>query len=180
MNLKAKLYLNFFIFIAVDALILFAIFFWVIPSLEKLSYRCLKAQSDAKLAQMELGLSSGIKDAAGNFEPLVKKIDNMFVIQGTPSAFFGFLENLAKKYDLSISIFPRNDLKKYADDVWDYSGLQVDLIGESSKIWKFTEELEDSPYLIVIHDIGVSRFFGSQSKLSQAKASISLKAYTKP
>ena len=180
MNLKAKLYLNCFIFIAVDALLLFALFFWVIPSLEKLSYRCLGAQSDAELAQRELGLSSGIKDAAGNFEPLVKKVDNMFVVQDAPSVFFGFLENLAKKYDLSISIFPKNDLKKYADDSWDYSGIQIDLIGESSKIWKFTEELEDSPYLIAIQDIKISRFFGSQSKLSQAKASISLKAYTKP
>jgi len=112
-------------------------------------------------------------------QQFLREVNKLFIDSEIPLEFVNFLENTSKECQLVMDILPNFETKKEKDS-WSYSVFQLASTGSFSNFLKFLEKLENSPYLINIQDINISRL-GSQGEDNQAnvKASFSIKVFIK-
>lgn len=112
-------------------------------------------------------------------QPFLKEIDNLFVDSEAPIEFIGFLENTSKESQLKIEILPTSD-KKTEKDSWSYLTFQITSTGSFPNFLKFLEKLENSPYLVEIQNISISKLIGAQDAVSDnVRANFSVKVFVK-
>lgn len=113
-----------------------------------------------KNKQVELILKTeNIKEFQKNYkdyQPNLKKIDNLFINSAEPINFIEFLEKEAANSRLSIKITP-SAKKEKEEDPWPSMNFQLTLTGSFSNFLKFLEKLESSPYLIEVLNLNINK-----------------------
>ncbi|MBM3257652.1 MAG: hypothetical protein FJZ05_00315 [Candidatus Nealsonbacteria bacterium] len=112
-------------------------------------------------------------------QQFIQEVNKLFIDSEVPLEFVNFLENTSKKCQLIIDILPNFETKR-ENDSWPYSVFQLVSSGSFSDFLNFLEKLENSPYLIDIQNINISRL-GSQGEGGQSyvKASFAIKVFIK-
>jgi Tfp pilus assembly protein PilO len=113
-----------------------------------------------KNKQAELILKTeNIKEFQKNYkdyQPNLKRIDNLFVNSAEPINFIEFLEREAANSRLSIEIAPFPP-PKIKEDLWSSMNFQLKISGAFSDFLKFLEKLESSPYLIEVLNLNINK-----------------------
>ena len=107
----------------------------------------------------------------------IQEVNKLFIDAEVPLEFVNFLENTSQECQLIIDILPNFETKKEKDS-WSYSNFQLVSSGSFSNFLKFLEKMENSPYLIDVQNINISRL-GSQGEEGQAnvKDSFAIKVF---
>lgn len=177
--IKNKTNLLFSILALLYVVVLFFTFYYLLPGVKKYSDICIRTQNNIATSRDILSQSSVIKNSYVKIQNDIQKANNLFADKEAPLVFIGFLEGLAKETHLNIEIYPANSEGKYVFEPSEHFGLQPVLTGQSSDIKKFIEKIENSPYLISIQDLNIARVINADSKMSEAKAIITLRVYAK-
>lgn len=130
-----------------------------------------------KNKQAELILKTeNIKEFQKNYkdyQPNLKKIDNLFINSAEPINFIEFLEREAANSRLSIEIAP-SPSPKIKEDLWPSMNFQLKMSGSFSDFLKFLEKLESSPYLIEVLNLNINK--PAEEKLV---SNLSIKVYVR-
>ncbi len=116
----------------------------------------------------------------------LEKINRLFISAEMPINFITFLENNAAEEQLTINISPAGFQKAGADS-WSSLAFQVNLTGNSASSLRFIEKLENSPYLVEITNLNLSRSsalpvspeIAFSVEASPVSASLSLRVFAK-
>lgn len=97
------------------------------------------------------------------YEQNIQKINQVFVSEEAPVEFIGFIEKLANKYGLEI-FFPsvRDVSEKNRNRI--ITSFQTTLTGDYPFVLNFLKKLEQSPWLIKIEQVDMSRV-GEKTKI---------------
>ncbi len=117
-------------------------------------------------------------------KPNLEKIDKLFINPKVPVEFINFLETTAENYEIpvKISLVPS---KKIEGDLWPSISFQISSTTSFSKISRFLDKLESSPYLIEIQNLNVRKLTGKELKpeeetsLGSVEVNFLIKVYTK-
>lgn len=89
-------------------------------------------------------------------EEILDKAQDLFVDPQVPVDFIRFLENTAENCSLDVGISPTTS-GKFGNDYWQSLIFQISSRGSFPNFLRFLEKLENSPYLIEIQSLNISR-----------------------
>ena len=91
-----------------------------------------------------------------NLDEILIKIDNLLIDSEVPVEFISFLEETSAECSVISEISP-GTIQKIENDFWPAINFKLDIIASSSNFLKFMEKLENSPYLVSIQKLTMSR-----------------------
>ncbi len=101
------------------------------------------------------------------------KVDSLFINGDVPVAFIRFLESSAQEYSSDIEIIS-GGVQKSREDKWESVVFQLTTSGSFTNLSRFLKKLENSPYLINLQSLNISK-----SAEDSARASLSIKVFAK-
>jgi len=156
------------------------IFFVISPS-----FREIKKNSEALLSEREKMILLAkekenlkeMKEILKTYQAELEKMENLFIDRKIPIEFINFLEKIAKesqaKFEIALMV------EKTIPDPWPSLIFQINLESSFPNFLKFLEKLENSPYLIEIQNLNISRLTqAEQEEPPKIKAIFFLKAFT--
>lgn len=179
MTASKKITITLIIICLLAVLIIIFIIVPLFKSIESSSKEIIVQKQKAALLESE-GLNLKENEALEEVsQQFLQEIRKLFIDSEVPLEFVNFLENTSQECQLSIDILPNFQTKKEVSS-WSYSVFQLVSTGSFPDFLRFLEKLENSPYLIDIQDINISRL-GSQGEGGQTniKASFSIKVFIK-
>lgn len=126
--------------------------------------------------------SISLKENEPSMEPshqFMEEVGKLFIDSEVPLEFINFLEDVSQECQLNTEILPSFE-KNTEKDVWSYSTFQLVSSGYFFNFLKLLEKLENSPYLIDVQNMNISRV-GAQEEggLTNIKASFAIKVFVK-
>jgi uncharacterized protein with PQ loop repeat len=109
-----------------------------------------------------------------SLQEILNKMDALFVRAELPVDFIDFLERTARSCSVDIDISPISSDKK-PNDLWPSIGFQVISSGSFPNLQLFLEKIENSPFLVEIWNLTVSKTSGS----GNVSTLFSLKVFSK-
>jgi hypothetical protein len=109
-----------------------------------------------------------------SLQEILYRIDALFVRAELPVDFIDFLERTARNCSLDIDISPISSDKR-PNDLWPSIGFQVISSGSFPELQLFLEKIENSPFLVEVWNLTVSKTSGSNN----VSALFSLKVFSK-
>ncbi len=91
-----------------------------------------------------------------SLEEFLEKTQGLFVNSSLPIEFINFLETISGRCQVQIEISPPS-AGKIEKDPWPSLTFQISLTGSFSNFLKFLEKLENSPYLVEIQNVNISK-----------------------
>lgn len=134
-------------------IILSLILFFIFPLLLELknsSGKLLSEKNDAAMLIAQSNEIESFKKAYGGYKPNLEKMEKMFIDPKNPVEFIKFLENAA----LASGIKSKISLVSNQENP-DTASFQLFSSDDFSKILRFSEKLENGPYLIQIQNVSI-------------------------
>jgi len=178
MQFQKKIYLLSAVSMAISALF---VIFLALPFFKKIQNNSVEItrQKEKLLSfQQETEAMENFKPRYEKVKKDLAKVDNLLVDSDLPLDFFIFLEKNSSEFSLDMEISSSESGELVLG--WRTSSFQITIDGEYSKFLGFLEKIQNSPYLIQIQTLGVSKFLNSQSKAGSEdiKANLSLRVFT--
>lgn len=92
-----------------------------------------------------------------NYKENFQKIDQLFIDSQNPVEFIKFLEKSARDYDADININLISHLANNKTENNPSIIFLIKLVSDSSSVLKFSEKLENAPYLISIQNLTIKK-----------------------
>ncbi|PJE69432.1 MAG: hypothetical protein COU98_02065 [Candidatus Staskawiczbacteria bacterium CG10_big_fil_rev_8_21_14_0_10_38_10] len=150
------------------------------------SQELVRAKEEPVLLKAQIKELEKFQENHGNYQPNLKKIDNLFIDLNNPISFISFLENTASDCGVLIEIsIPAPSKKEVRTETWPSTNFQISLEGSFPGFSKFFERLELSPYLVNIQNLNIRRLTENELKTEEKyspgdiNASFLIKVYTK-
>jgi hypothetical protein len=180
-SLKNKIYT---ISIVFGLTIIILIIFFVLPSLKEIkenSKDLLLGKNNLAFLEAQVNEIENFKKNYNDYQPNLEKIDQLFVDSKNPVDFIKFLEKTASDFEIEseISLLSLPQGKEQDTVIF-----QIFSKGDFSKILKFSEKLENGPYLIKIQNLTIKK--SEKEKVSkeyspgEVEAIFLIKAFVKP
>jgi hypothetical protein len=172
--LSTKYLLNIVFLLLNLGLAVFA-FFFLFEVVAKDSQNLFEVKKDIVLLEEKKANFNTLKEDYQNHQKEIGEIDRLFIDAEAPIDFIEFLENISVASGLKIKITPGVAVK-IKGDVWPSVNFQISGEGEASEILKFTEKLENGPYLLRISGFNLNK----PEKSEKAEVSLVIRVYTNP
>ena len=180
MNLKNKTILFSVSFLVLFFLLISFLIFPLLRDIKKISSQLFLIERDLSFLENKI---SNLQDFRKEYLQIK---DNLLMFEGSlinkevPIDFINFLEITSQNSQVSIQISSPKPSK-------DFLSLQIVAFGPPKNLFRFLEKIEKSQYLVEIEKINISKLTETELKskefekfsLEDAKASFSLRAYTK-
>jgi Tfp pilus assembly protein PilO len=177
MNLKNKFQISIIAFLAAFILMLVFVVFPLFGDIRDNSREL--AMSRKKFGDLEAEIENieRFKVIYEGLEQFLGKVDNLFVDEEVPVDFITFFESTAQESKIAIDIHPTSEGRSKGDP-WDSLSFQISCRGTFPDFMAFVEKLENSPYLIEMKNIIISKKSAKEATLpGEIEASFTLKAY---
>jgi hypothetical protein len=175
--------------IVLGLVVLVLIFFVIIPifkDIKEAAYNIIEAKKDLVFFEKEVKRAEAFEENYNNLEITPEKIDKFLIDSSVPIEFIDFLENLAKKQNLSIKISPAFSIES-SETSFNSMVFKIETSGNFSEIMKFLGKMESSPYFVLIDKFyiregaGRSNIVGQENTMifGQVFSTIEIKVYAK-
>jgi len=187
MNANKKI-ITFSIVFSLIALLL--ILFGIIPflkSIKEKSASLVEKKKEVYFSSEEQRKLEQIEKAYQDIEPDLEKISNLFVNAEFPVDIIRFWEKTAVDCQVDLKNISPVVLKQAETDPWGVAGFQLYLSGSFSDFLKFTEKIENGPYLAEVQNIivngqndeNISQEKGQKSSSGGVNATLLIKVFVK-
>lgn len=175
MKIKKQANISILIFLVLIILVSLASVYPLLRSIQSSSRKMVSEKNrflelDERIASLER-----FRLVYKNLQEILGKMDALFVRSELPVEFIDFLERTARSCSLNIEISPVS-FSKDAADAWPSIGFQIISSGSFASLQLFLEKLENSPFLVGIGNLSVSKLSGSSGNVS---ALFSIKVFAK-
>jgi hypothetical protein len=153
---KKKIKVDVAIFIAVFVALLFLCFSPLLAKLLETTKELANRKALLKSLEEQIAVLQDFQNNNLVYQENIKKLDSSFISSEAPVEFIGFLEELAKKYGLEISLSSVKDtFEKKESRVT--TSFQATIIGDYPIALAFLKKLEQSPWLIKVDQVDIDR-----------------------
>lgn len=178
MTTTNKIILSIITFIILVVLIIVFIIYPLFGEIKKNSNELISQKESLATLEVKIANLEKFKILYKDLEKILEKINNLFIDPEVPVGFIGFLEKNAEDCQLTIKI-SLTSAKKTEKDPWPSLTFKITPTGPFPNFLKFLAKIENSPYLIEIQNLNVSRLGkGETSPLVNIQANLSIKVYT--
>lgn len=169
-----------------DLALIFFIIFPLFREIKKNSQEITSAKKDLILLETKIQNIEKFKETAKTIQPNLEKGESIFIDPKAPVDFIKFLEKVAADSGILIDIFPASNIQAEKKDSFPSMAFQIVLTGSFPNCLKFMEKMENSPYLLEIQNLTVTRLaeqeFGRKElagfSIGSVRTNLSLKVYT--
>jgi len=152
----SRINLSIIVFLVLTVLILIFGVYPIFKDIEKNSEELVNQKKELVILEAQITNLEKFKIVYKSLEDILERIKGLFVDAQVPVDFIRFLENTAESGSLDISISPTSS-GKYGSDYWQSLIFQISSSGSFSNFLRFLEKLENSPYLIEVQSLNISR-----------------------
>ena len=152
----SRINLSIIVFLVLTVLILIFGVYPIFKDIEKNSEELVNQKKELVILEAQITNLEKFKIVYKNLEEILERIQGLFVDARVPVDFIRFLENTAEGCSLDISISPTSS-GKFSSDYWQSLIFQISSRGSFSNFLRFLEKLENSPYLIEVQSLNISR-----------------------
>lgn len=166
MSSKKKIYLSLIFFGIISLLFLFLIIPHFLGEIRKNSENLVSSKNELISLQREIKNLKELKITYQTSQANLAKIDEIFIDSEAPIEFIDFLEKNAQisQQKIEISLVSK---KEAEDELWPSLFFQISTFGSSPKFLKFSEKLENSPYLIEVLNLNIKKL--TEREIQSAK-----------
>ena len=152
----SRVNLSIVLFLVLVVLILIFGVYPIFKDIEKNSQEVFRQKKELVILEAQITNLEKFKAVYQELEDILEKIEDLFVNPQVPVDFIRFLENTAENCSSDIGISPTSS-GKFGNDYWQSLIFQISSRGSFPNFLKFLEKLENSPYLIEIQSLNISR-----------------------
>jgi len=152
----SRVNLSIVVFLVLTVLIFIFGVYPIFKDIEKNSEEVFRQKKELVILEAQITNLEKFKTVYKELEEILKKIQDLFVDLQVPVDFIRFLETTAESCSLDISISPTSS-GKFGNDYWQSLIFQISNRGSFPNFLRFLEKLENSPYLIEIQSLNISR-----------------------
>ena len=152
----SRINLSIIVFFVLTVLIFIFGVYPIFKDIEKNSEELVSQKKELVILEAQITNLEKFKIVYKNLEDILERIQGLFVDARVPVDFIRFLENTAESSSLDISISPTSS-GKFGNDYWQSLIFQISSRGSFPNFLRFLEKLENSPYLIEIQSLNISR-----------------------
>ena len=154
MTTKKKIYLYSGIFVVISFLFFALVVPYTLREIQKKSEDLVSLKQDLATLKEERKNLKQLEITYQNYQNDLEEIETLFVDSEVPVDFIDFLEATAQlsQQTIDISLVPARETK---DEPWPFLSFQISTTGSFPNFLKFTDRLENSPYLIEIINLNI-------------------------
>lgn len=160
---KTKIYTIIALFLLLSIVMIVFLVYPALKDIKKTSKEIVSNREGLKFIEVQNTELENFKKNYKNYEPNLKKIDQLFIDPNNPVSFIKFLEKTALDLNIDPEInlsyqFSQEDLKNQAK-----TEFQIFTKGSFSNILRFSEKIENGPYLVKIKSLTMGKSEGSNN-----------------
>lgn len=156
MSPRKKIYLFLIIFFGIFLFLLVLVIPHFLGEIKKNSQNLISLKNELASLEKEENNIKELEIIYQNYQENLARIDKMLINLKEPIEFIDFLEKNAQNFNqkIAISLIAQKEVK---EDPWPTLNFQIITEGSFNNFLKFLDKLENSPYLIGIENLNITK-----------------------